>query len=185
MIIDNNLIQKSIYKWAPIMISLGLKNNRLAGTLSLFAELYSYNTIYNHNNKLIINLNDRINATLLPIMLRTLTSLNLELVNLIIDNDNKYELNTYSIKLKHIIDDIDDIDDSFCVDKLIIDTITNEINEKIKKEKSDKMIIRYDFINCDVSENYINLTLNYLLTSIKKERSDKINKINKLLITNK
>lgn len=175
--IDSNFTNNSVKKWEPVIRNLNF-DNRLIEPVSIFAEVYFMNVISNPNNIFY--------ESMLPMALKSLFKLNLENVKLIIDPDSNYKLKNYQIKMKITEDEMFDINNKIglhtvnLLESKFIDQITETINDKIKYEKAISLTINGNFISeIKKFENYYLLSFSFLVIGIKKERSDKIDKINK------
>ena len=177
--IDSNFINRAIIKWSPIINTLNI-DKRFEEPISIFSELCSFN----HNNLHISN--SIYDDNILPISIRTLSKLKLENVKLVIGTKNYYEFNTYQIKIKFSINQeeefkmISGTDVITMLSSSFVEEISTNINDKIEKEKLNILIIDSNFIsNIERFPECVLLSYRFILTSIKKERCDKINKINK------
>ena len=178
--IDSKFINNAIIKWSTIINTLNI-DERFEEPISIFSELCSFN----HNN---LNISNSIyNDSILPMSIKAISKLKLENIKLVIDTKNYYVFNTYRVKIKFTINQEDDFkmisgtDVITMLSSSFVEQISTNINDKIEKEKLNILIIDSNFIsNIARFPEYVLLSYRYILTSIKKERCDKINKINKI-----
>jgi len=176
-ITNRNLVNTAVSKWEPIIRSLNF-DNILIEPVSIFSELFSINNSYNQTQ-------NNYDSMILPIALKTLSKLNLDGVKLFIDTENCYKFDNYNIKINLTIDQEQELilkigeQSIHMLEHSIIEQIANNINDEIKVRKADTLIINSNFI-CQIKrfEKCLILPYSFKLINIKKERLDKIIKIN-------
>ena len=180
--IDRSFINHAILKWTPVINSLNI-GTHLIEPISIFAEVHSYknnNNLYSSNYNIFTDY-------ILPMSIKILSKLNLSNVKLIIDTENNYTFDDYYIKFNLTTEQeqelnmqvqvvINPIDMAFSA---LSNEIIININDKIKNEKFNILIINDNFINkIERFPTYILLTYNFILTGIKQERLNKLKEIN-------
>ena len=178
--IDRSFINHAILKWTTVINSLNI-GTHLIEPILIFAEVHSYknnNNLYSSNYNIFTDYD-----YILPMSIDILSKLNLSNVKLIIDTENNYTFDDYYIKFNLTTEQeqelnmqvqvvINPIDMAFSA---LSNEIIININDKIKNEKSNILIINDNFINkIERFPTYILLTYNFILTGIKQERLNKL-----------
>ena len=181
--IDRSFINHAILKWTPMINSLYI-GTHLIEPISIFAEVHSYKN--NNNNLYSSNYNFFTDYDyILPMSIDILSKLNLSNVKLIIDTENNYTFDDYYIKFNLTTEQEQELNMQVGINSIDMtySALSNEIiiniNDKIKNEKSNILIINDNFINkIERFPTYILLTYNFILTGIKQERLNKLKEIN-------